>query len=55
MTMSSITTKKIANAVRRNSLRHGKASIDTNADYHGRRPSGDPRLDLAAVDRNFRI
>ena len=34
---------------------HGKATIDMNADFNGRRPSGDARLDLAAIDRHFRI
>jgi hypothetical protein len=26
-----------------------------NADFNGHRPSGDARLDLAAIDRHFRI
>lgn len=54
MTLSALSRKKFAQAVRRNS-QHRKATIDTNADFNGRRPSGDARLDLAVIDRHFKI
>ncbi len=36
---------------RRTASVHGPA-VDINADFNGRRPTGDPRLDLAAFDRS---
>jgi hypothetical protein len=54
MSLSALSPKNFAKAVRRTS-QHRKATIDMNADFNGRRPSGDARLDLAAIDRHFRI
>lgn len=53
MSFSAISPKNFAKVVRRTSQIR-KATIDINADFNGRRPSGDPRLDLAAIDRHFK-
>ncbi|MGK0275707.1 MAG: hypothetical protein ACI9N0_002093 [Ilumatobacter sp.] len=54
MILSALIPKNFAKAVRRTS-QHRKATIDMNADFNGRRPAGDARLDLAAIDRHFKI
>lgn len=51
-TMISINAAPISKLaqLRRRRSSHGLA-LDINSDYVGRRPSGDPRLDLATIDR----
>lgn len=49
ISMTAAPVSKLAQLRRRRSG-HGVA-LDINSDYVGRRPSGDPRLDLATIDR----
>jgi hypothetical protein len=51
---STSTNKKFAAALHRRNARIARASIDINADFAGRGSMGDPRLDLARVDRYLR-
>jgi hypothetical protein len=55
MALSSISVnKKLNAALRRRTARVERASVDVNADFAGRSSLGDPRLDLARVDRYLR-
>lgn len=47
--MTSLTT--IVNRIVDNPRRRGSVIVDINADYIGHRPTGDPRLDLARIQR----
>ncbi len=56
MAFSSTTSnKKFSAALMRRNQRVARASIDLNADFEGRGSMGDPRLDLARVDRYLRV
>ena len=52
---STSTSKKFAAALLRRNQRLSRASVDINADFEGRRATGDPRLDLAMADRYLRL
>ncbi len=52
---STSTSKKFAAVMHRRNARIARASIDSNADFAGRGSMGDPRLDLARVDRYLRV
>ena len=52
---STSTSKKFAAAMLRRNQRLSRASVDVNADFEGRRATGDPRLDLAMADRYLRL
>lgn len=47
--------KKLNAGMRRRTDRFSRASVDINGDVEGRGSMGDPRLDLARVDRYFRV
>lgn len=52
---SHVINKKLNAALRRRMERNLRASVDVNADFEGRGSMGDPRLDLARVDRYLRV
>lgn len=47
--------RKLNAALQRRTNRIARASVDVNADFEGRGTMGDPRLDLARVDRYLRL
>lgn len=51
ITLNVARISKLAQLRRRRTGSVHAAAVDINADFNGRRPSGDPRLDLAFFDR----
>ena len=51
MTMMNVAPLSKFAQLRRRHRSVNRVAHDINADFSGRRPTGDPRLDLAAFDR----